>query len=105
MAKAIPFLLEAGIDCLQPLGVKAGMDVRHLKQEYGNRLAFMGNIDAGLFQENDRVGLEAEIRSKILIAMKGGCYVYYSDHSIPPGTTLETYRYALELVHHYGKYR
>jgi hypothetical protein len=36
--------------------------------------------------------------------MAGGGYVYHSDHSIPPGATLETYQYALSLVREIGQY-
>ena len=35
----IPDLIEAGIDCLQPLEVKAGMDPVKIKKLYGDRLA------------------------------------------------------------------
>lgn len=104
LSKAIPLLLEAGIDCLQPIEVKAGMDVVALKQQYGDRLAFMGNIDARLLQANDRPGIEAEIRRKVSAAMVGGGYIYHSDHSVPPGTTLETYQFTLDLVRQVGRY-
>jgi uroporphyrinogen-III decarboxylase len=80
------------------------MDVRKLKAEYGNRLAFMGNIDARLFQENDLAGLEAELRAKLPPAMQGSGYIYHSDHSIPPGTRLETYQFCMNLVQELGKY-
>jgi len=101
---AVPLLLEAGIDCLQPMEVKAGVDVRDLKTQYSDQVAFMGNIDARLFQENDLAGLAAEIRAKIPVAMTGSGYIYHSDHSIPPGTELETYRFALDLVKKLGQY-
>lgn len=100
----LPHLVDAGFDCLQPMEVKAGMDVRELKQQYGGKLAFMGNIDARLFQQNDLNALEAEIKSKLTIAMQGGGYIYHSDHSVPPGTTLATYRAALAMVEKYGRY-
>ncbi|MCZ7646143.1 MAG: hypothetical protein M5U26_12785 [Planctomycetota bacterium] len=100
----IPKLIDAGFDCLQPLEVKAGMDVRELKSEYGARLSFMGNIDARLFQANDGEGLEREIREKITAAKESGGYVYHSDHSVPPGVTLDTYRHALSCVDKYGRY-
>ena len=35
----IPELIAAGIDCLQPLEVKAGMDLLRLKQRFGDRIA------------------------------------------------------------------
>jgi uroporphyrinogen decarboxylase len=104
VSQAIPLLIEAGIDCLHPLEVKAGMDVLALKRDWGDRLAFMGNIDARLFQANDLAGLEVEIQTKIPPAMRGGGYIYHSDHSVPPGTQLDTYRCALDLVRRYGRY-
>lgn len=101
---AIPYLIEAGADCLHPLEVKAGMDIQVLKAKYGDKISFMGNIDARLFQTNDLAGLEAEIKSKLPSAMEGGGYIYHSDHSIPPGTNLETYKFALRLIRELGRY-
>lgn len=100
----IPALLETGIDCFQPLEAKAGMDVRELKPEYGDRVAFMGNIDATVLLTNDREKIEEEVASKILLAKMGGGYIYHSDHSVPPGVRFETYRYLMELVDKYGQY-
>lgn len=103
ISKGIPLLVEAGVDCLHPMEVKAGMDVRQLKKDYGDQLSFMGNIDARLFQDNDKVGLEKEIREKLPVAKRGSGYIYHSDHSIPPGTKLDTYQYALGLVKELGR--
>jgi uroporphyrinogen decarboxylase len=104
ISRAVPLLIEVGVDCLQPLEVKAGIDLRDLKATYGEHLALMGNIDARLFQKNDTAGLEAEIRAKIKVAMEGSGYIYHSDHSIPPGTTLETYLFGQELIRELGNY-
>ena len=44
--KLIPLLIEAGFDCLQPLEVKASMDVIELKKQYGDiRYVFMNRED------------------------------------------------------------
>jgi uroporphyrinogen decarboxylase len=64
----------------------------------------MGNIDARLYQKNDMEALEEEIRSKVSVAMRGGGYIYHSDHSIPPGTHLDTYQFGLDLVREVGIY-
>ncbi len=100
----IPMLIEAGVDCLQPMEVKAGMDIFELKTKYGGQLAFMGNIDTRLFQFNDLAALENEIREKVGFAMQGGGYIFHSDHSIAPGTKMKTYEYAQDLVQEIGKY-
>ena len=101
---AIPDLIDLGVDCLHPLEVKAGLDIRDIKKEFGDKITLMGNIDARLYQKNDREGLEKEIRSKIPEAMVGGGYIYHSDHSIPPGAELDTYQFGLDLVREVGDY-
>lgn len=102
--EAIPLLLEAGVRCLQPLEAKAGMDVRRLKEEYGDRLAFMGNIDTRVMSTGDRQLIEEEVRSKITVAKQGGGYIYHSDHSVPPSVSFESYRWMMGLVERYGRY-
>jgi len=44
----IPYFIEEGIDCIQPLEVKAGMDLVELKEEFGDEMAYMGGIDVRL---------------------------------------------------------
>ncbi|MDO8587540.1 MAG: hypothetical protein Q7T82_10930 [Armatimonadota bacterium] len=48
--------------------------------------------------------MEEEIRSKLAVAMRGGGYIFHSDHSVPPTVSFENYRYAMELVDEYGRY-
>jgi uroporphyrinogen decarboxylase len=100
---ALDLVVEAGFDCLQPMEVKAGMDVRKLKREWGDRLILMGNVDARLLG-GDPDALEVEIRDKLAIAMAGGGYIYHSDHSVPDDVSLEAYLHALEIVRKYAWY-
>jgi uroporphyrinogen decarboxylase len=100
----IPDLIATGLDCLQPLEVKAGMDLVELKREYGDDLAFMGGIDVRTMNADDPGAIEREIRTKIPVAMKGGGYIYHSDHSIPNNVSFAQYQRVLELVRLYGAY-
>jgi uroporphyrinogen decarboxylase len=100
----IPMLIEAGYTCLQPLEVKAGMDLVTLKKDYGDRLAFMGGIDVRAMSDPDPKTIEREIGTKIPVAMQGGGYIYHSDHSVPDSVSLDQYRRVLELVRQYGRY-
>ena len=61
----LPDLLAAGLDFLQPLESKAGMDLVELKKEFGKDLAFMGGIDVRTITDSDPTVLEHEIRTKI----------------------------------------
>lgn len=100
----IPFLIDEGIDCLQPLEVKSGMDLIELKEKYGDKISFMGGIDVRLMSLDDPKPIEKEIREKILVAKEGGGYIYHSDHSVPKNVSFEQYKRVIELVHKYGKY-
>jgi uroporphyrinogen decarboxylase len=100
----IPHLIEAGFDCLQPLEVKAGMDVRELKRRYGDRLAFMGGINVMAMYDPDPRVIEEEVRSKLEVARVGGGYIYHSDHSVPPNVSFAQYQRVMELVSTYGQY-
>lgn len=102
--KVIPDFIKAGITCLQPLEAKAGMDVRNLKREYGDRLVFMGNIDVRVMSTGDKKKIEDEVRSKILAAKHNGGYIYHSDHSVPPSVSFDSYKFVMELVEEYGRY-
>jgi uroporphyrinogen decarboxylase len=100
----IPDLIDAGLDCLQPLEVKAGMDVIALKQQYGKALAFMGGIDVRTYNDPDPAAVEREIATKISAAKIGGGYIYHSDHSVPNNVSFEQYCRAMALVRAYGAY-
>lgn len=100
----IPYLIEAGFDCIQPLEVKAGMDLISLKKEYGERLCFMGGIDVRLMNDNDPTKIEKEIRTKFEIAKRGGGYIYHSDHSIPDNVSFSQYKNVMEIVRKFSKY-
>jgi uroporphyrinogen decarboxylase len=100
----IPSLIEAGFDCLQPLEVKAGMDLRELKPLYGGRIAFFGGINTMLMEDPDDAKIEAEIREKFAVAKQGGGYLYHSDHSIPKDVSFRKYSFVMECVRRYGGY-
>ncbi len=102
----VPGLVEAGMDCLQAMEVKAGMDMPRMARTFGDRLSFFGNIDVRTLIANDRAAIREELEKKIIPVMElGGGYILHSDHSIPPEVDYETLRYFFEegskLASHY----
>ena len=102
--KIIPQFIEAGLDCLQPIESKAGMDLVELKRDFGDRLAFQGGIDVRAMAHPDPAVIEAEIARKIPVAKQGGGYIYHSDHSVPDNVSWEQYLRVMELVAQHGGY-
>ena len=98
----LPDIVETGIDMLNPLEIKAGMDPFKLKSLYGDKLTFHGGINAQLWDNIELVKAEME---RIIPTMKeGGGYVFASDHSIPNSVSLENMREIAKLAHELGRY-
>jgi uroporphyrinogen decarboxylase len=95
---------DAGFDCVQPLEVKASMDVRQLIPKYHRQLAFFGNIDVMVMATNDLQKIEAEIASKFAVGKEYRNYIYHSDHSVPPSVSWETYKAIIAMVKEHGEY-
>jgi len=100
----LPDMIDAGIDCLQVIEIKAGMDLLKLHREFGDRIAFMGGIDVRVLYSNDRAQIDAELEAKIPIVKEGFGYALHSDHSIPKTVDYDTYRYFIEKGLELGKY-
>ena len=97
-------MVEAGIDCLQVIEVKAGMDLLKLYREYGERLSFMGGIDVRALYSNDRDIIETEVAGKIPTVKGQYGYALHSDHSIPNTVDYDSYRYFVQRGLELGTY-
>lgn len=98
----LPDIVDTGVEMLNPLEIKAGMDPFKLKKIYGDKLAFHGGINAQLWDNIELVKAEME---RIIPAMKeGGGYVFASDHTIPNSVSFENMTEIAKLAHKLGKY-
>lgn len=100
----IPGLLEAGMDCLQVIEIKAGMDLLKLYRNYGDVLSFMGGIDVRTLYSNDRTIIDRELEGKIPEVKGKFGYVLHSDHSIPHTVDYDTYSYFIKKGIELGTY-
>jgi uroporphyrinogen decarboxylase len=100
----VPGMVEAGIDCLQVIEIKAGMDLLRLHKNFGDRLSFCGGMDARNLVANDLDAIKAELEEKIPVVKDNYGYILHSDHSIPDTCNYETYRYFVDKGMELGKY-
>jgi uroporphyrinogen decarboxylase len=101
----IPSLIEAGVNCLQPIEIKAGMDLLRIKNNFGDRLALIGGMNVLTLVSNDLAQVKNELQSKVPAVMAGSGYVLQVDHSVPDQVNYETYRYFIEKGLELGTYR
>ena len=104
VAPLVPGMIESGVDCLQVIEVKAGMDLLQLYRDYGDRLSFMGGMDVRTLYTNDKGIIDRELSSKIPIVKGNHGYALHSDHSIPNQVAYESYRYFVERGLELGSY-
>lgn len=100
----VPGLIEAGMDCLQAMEVKAGMDLPKLFKQFGDKISFYGGVDVRTLISNDRKLIDEEMDKKILpVVTNGGGYILHTDHSEPPEIDYETMRYFVERGRKLGR--
>jgi uroporphyrinogen decarboxylase len=93
----LPLLLDAGIDCIQPLEARAGNDAARYLAAYPGRLSCMGNIDMDVFAAT-RERIREEVERKMRAAKGSRRYLFHSDHSVPDTVSLRDYSYALDVA-------
>lgn len=98
----VPELVEIGLDCLNPMEVKAGMDPVALKKQYGERLVLHGGINAMLW--DDPQAFEAQMREVVPVMKQNGGFIFSSDHSVPSSVSLDNFRRIVQLAKELGSY-
>lgn len=99
----VPELVEIGIDMLNPLEVKAGMNPVELKAKYGDKLGFHGGLNAVLY--NHPEDLWDEMERIIPIMKEDGGYIISSDHSVPETVSFEQFQSFVDLAKELGSYQ
>lgn len=98
----LPDVVDTGVEMLNPLEIKAGMDPSRLKLAYGDKLAFHGGINAQIWDNIELVISEME---RIIPMMKEGYgYVFASDHSIPSSVSLENMKIISKRARELGSF-
>lgn len=98
----VPEFVEIGIDALNPLEIKAGMDPVKIKSEYGDAMLLHGGINAMLWKDLELI--ESEIKKILPVVMQNGGYIFSSDHSVPVDVPLENFRRVVNLAKKLGRY-
>jgi uroporphyrinogen decarboxylase len=100
----VPGLIRAGMDCLQAMEVKAGMDLPTLFERFGKQISFYGGVDVRCLISNDLAAIDEEMDRKILpVVQGGGGYILHTDHSEPPEINYETMKYFVERGRKLGR--
>lgn len=97
MMGVIKEFVDSGLNFMYPMEPAAGMDIVKIREEYGDKLAFMGGIDKHVLRRGfDAIERELEYKVPPMVAT-GGC-ILGLDHRIPNGTPLAAYKFYIEKM-------
>ena len=100
----VPMLLEAGVDCLNPMD-PYGVDYREIKRKFGDRLCLSGNIDIEFpLAHGTPEEVEKDVKAHMEALKPGGGYVCGSSHSIVNYVPYENFISMINAIHRYGAY-
>lgn len=105
-AQALPLIVEAGFDALNPIERKAkDNDPFVFAEQYADKLAFIGGLDARVLESNDKALIRREVKHYIEgMKARGARLVFAEDHSISPNTHYDSYRCALDVYREHMMY-
>ena len=98
----VPELVSMGLDSLNPIEVKAGMNPVSLKKKFGDKLVLHGGVNALLYEDVD--AMCEEIKRILPVMKENGGYIFSTDHSVPSTVSLEKFRKIVDTAKEYGKY-
>jgi len=96
--------VEAGVDAWHGIQPSIGMDLRLLKERYGDRLCFFGGVNCETLVAGTPEEARAEVRYAIRYAAPGGGLVVTTGNVLQPGTQLACYLAARQATRDYGVY-
>ena len=102
---ALPMIVAAGFDYVDPMERKAGCDPFAFAEQYGDKLAFRGGLDVRVLETGDKDLIRREV-AELVEGMKqrGARYIFASDHSISTGVRYEDYKYAVQVYREHMTY-
>jgi uroporphyrinogen decarboxylase len=98
-------MVNAGIDCIDPLDPLGGMSIGDVKEKYGSRLCLKGNVNIGGALS---LGTPDEVRTETLACIQagkpGGGYILSTSNSLMSCIKPENYMAMLETLREHGEY-
>ena len=103
----IPELIDAGVDCLNPVQTDAAnMDAFELKRRFGKNITFWGGgVDTHrILPFGTPEQVREDVRRRIKILAPGGGYVFASIHNMLGDVPPENILAAVDAAHEFGAY-
>ena len=98
-------LVDMGIDALNPIERKAGMDIGEVKRKYGNKICLIGNLDlVNILPHGTIEEVDNHVKELIEGVGTGGGYIVASEHSLNHHIPIENILAIRDAVFKHGWY-
>lgn len=88
--RLLPLMVETGIDVLDPVGPSDSMDLKQLKENYGDRISFMGGINRFIGQMS--IGeLKVHLEEVYRVGCRGGGFIPMEEGGVPQDMPYENF--------------
>ena len=105
--KLLDDLINAGVDAMHPIEPTTAnpeYDIFKLKEKYGDKLCFIGNVSPQDLSDKDPLFIKSYTKKLIKHIAPGGGFILSSGHSINPAVKLENFLAMRETLDKYGQY-
>jgi len=99
------YLISSGVDGMMEIQTTAGMDLKRLKEDFGDEICFVGSVDCQFTLVYGTISqVEEETRNVIRTLSPGGGHILSSSNSIHSGVKPENFFAMLRTARKFGKY-
>ena len=91
----IDYLIDAEPHALHSLDPMAGVNIKNVKEKYGNKVALCGNVDCSLMQTGTKEQIRNSAEYCLKYAKPNGGYIFSTSNCVFRGMPLENY----DLIH------
>jgi len=101
----LDYLVDSGIDCLDPIDPTANMDIGLIKKKYGKRICIKGNVNCvTTLVTGSLEDVEDNVKYCIKNAGYGGGYILSSSNTIHSSVKPKNFTAMMRATREYGKY-
>jgi uroporphyrinogen decarboxylase len=104
LRKIFEQLVSTGIDGYQSIDPQGNMDIKEVKEMYGDKLILMGNVMASMLQDANEQKIRKSVKYCCEHGKPGGGYIFSTSNCLFAGMPLESYHIMLDEFRKYRVY-
>ena len=92
-------IVDAGIDGYQGIDIIAGMSLKWVKENFGDKICLIGNADPRIIEFGDKKDVEREVERCIREGARNGGYIFSTSANISANTNTENFLHMIKYFH------